>query len=251
MNIKQGLPCHNSNYSAKRGGNPIKYVVIHYTANNGDTAQNNCKYFNSPNRKASAHYFVGRDGVFQSVQDIHTAWHCGGSSYKHKYCRNANSIGIEMCSKIDGNGKYYIENSVIDNAIELTKYLMDKYNIPSSNVVRHYDVTGKACPEPFVRDENLWKNFKSQLEGDAMTAEERTKFNELVNAVSAVTSDVDELKKPKMIYNYIDNNMPAWARPTIQKLVDKGILQGDENGLGLTDDLLRVLVINDRAGLYD
>jgi N-acetylmuramoyl-L-alanine amidase len=251
MNIKQGLPCHNSNYSAKRGGNPIKYVVIHYTANNGDTAQNNCKYFNSPNRKASAHYFVGRDGVFQSVQDIHTAWHCGGSSYKHKYCRNANSIGIEMCSKIDGNGKYYIENSVIDNAIDLTKYLMDKYNIPSNNVIRHYDVTGKACPEPFVRDENIWKNFKLQLEGDTMTNEERTKFNELVNAVSAVTSDVDELKKPKMIYNYIDNNMPEWARPTIQKLVDKGILQGDENGLGLTDDLLRVLVINDRAGLYD
>ena len=250
MNIKQGLPCHNSNYSAKRGGNPIKYVVIHYTANNGDTAQNNCKYFNSPNRKASAHYFVGRDGVFQSVQDIHTAWHCGGSSYKHKYCRNANSIGIEMCSKIDGNGKYYIENSVVDTAVELTKYLMDKYNILSSNVVRHYDVTGKACPEPFVRDENMWKNFKLQLEGDTMTSEERAKFNELVNIVSELQISVDKLANP-MIYNYIDKNMPEYARPTIQKLVDRGILQGDENGLGLTDDLLRVLVINDRAGLYD
>lgn len=250
MNIKQGLPCHNSNYSAKRGGNPIKYVVIHYTANNGDTAQNNCKYFNSPNRKASAHYFVGRDGVFQSVQDIHTAWHCGGSSYKHKYCRNANSIGIEMCSKIDGNGKYYIENSVIDNAIDLTKYLMDKYNISSSNVIRHYDVTGKTCPEPFVRDENLWENFKSQLEDNAMTREEKAKFNELVNVVSALQTTIDKLANP-MIYNYIDKNMPEWARPTIQKLVDKGILQGDENGLGLTYSDLRYLVWNDRAGLYD
>ena len=250
MNIKQGLPCHNSNYSAKRGGNPIKYVVIHYTANNGDTAQNNCKYFNSPNRKASAHYFVGRDGVFQSVQDIHTAWHCGGSSYKHKYCRNANSIGIEMCSKIDGKGKYYIENSVIDNAIDLTKYLMDKYNISSSNVIRHYDVTGKTCPEPFVRDENIWKNFKSQLEDNAMTREEKAKFNELVNVVSALQTTIDKLANP-MIYNYIDKNMPEWARPTIQKLVDKGILQGDENGLGLTYSDLRYLVWNDRAGLYD
>lgn len=250
MNIKQGSPCHNSNYSAKRGGNPIKYVVIHYTANNGDTAQNNCKYFNSPNRKASAHYFVGRDGVFQSVQDIHTAWHCGGSSYKHKYCRNANSIGIEMCSKIDGNGKYYIENSVIDNAIDLTKYLMDKYNIPSSNVIRHYDVTGKACPEPFVRDENLWENFKSQLEDNAMTREEKAKFNKLVNVVSALQTTIDKLANP-MIYNYIDKNMPEWARPTIQKLVDKGILQGNENGLGLTYSDLRYLVWNDRAGLYD
>lgn len=250
MNIKQGLPCHNSNYSAKRGGNSIKYIVIHYTANNGDTAQNNCKYFNSPNRKASAHYFVGRDGVFQSVQDIHTAWHCGGSSYKHKYCRNANSIGIEMCSKIDGNGKYYIENSVIDNAIDLTKHLMNKYNIPSSNVIRHYDVTGKACPEPFVRDENLWKNFKSQLEDKAMTNEEKVKFNKLVDVVSALQTTIDKLANP-MIYNYIDKNMPEWARPTIQKLVDKGILQGDENGLGLTYSDLRYLVWNDRAGLYD
>ena len=53
-----------------------------------------------------------------------------------------------------------------------------------------------------------------------------------------------------MVYNFIDGNMPEWARPTIQKLVDKGCLKGDENGLNLTDELLRILVINDRAGIY-
>ena len=72
--------------------------------------------------------------------------------------------------------------------------------------------------------------------------------------------DMEELKKldarvskleNKMIYNYIDKNMPEWAKPTIQKLVDKGYLQGNENGLNLTDELLRMLVINDRAGIYD
>ena len=57
---------------------------------------------------------------------------------------------------------------------------------------------------------------------------------------------VEKLETP-MIYNYIDKNMPEWARPTIQKLVNKG----NDDGLGLTDDLLRLLVINDRAGLYD
>lgn len=55
-----------------------------------------------------------------------------------------------------------------------------------------------------------------------------------------------------MIYNYIDENMPSDARPTIQKLVDRGALRGNERGeLGLTEDMLRVLVINDRAGAYD
>ena len=83
-----------------------------------------------------------------------------------------------------------------------------------------------------------------------MTETERKKFNEIVNIVSDLKVDVNKIKN-KMIYNYIDKNMPEWARPTIQKLVDKGYLQGNENGLNLTDELLRMLVINDRAGLYD
>lgn len=46
--------------------------------------------------------------------------------------------------------------------------------------------------------------------------------------------------------------MPEWARPTVQKMMDKGFLKGDENGcLSLTDELLRVFVINDRAGVYE
>ncbi|MDR0930608.1 MAG: CHAP domain-containing protein [Clostridiales bacterium] len=53
-----------------------------------------------------------------------------------------------------------------------------------------------------------------------------------------------------MIYNYVDDNMPDWAKPTIVKLMDKGYLSGGEAGLGLTDEMLRLLVINDRAGVY-
>ncbi len=55
-----------------------------------------------------------------------------------------------------------------------------------------------------------------------------------------------------MIYNYIDGNMPDWAKPTIKKLVKRGIIEGNENGERMfTDDLLRTLVIIDRAGLFD
>ena len=45
--------------------------------------------------------------------------------------------------------------------------------------------------------------------------------------------------------------VPEWGKATVQKLMDKSVLQGEGDGLGLTYDLLRVLVINDRAGLYD
>lgn len=78
--------------------------------------------------------------------------------------------------------------------------------------------------------------------------------NKIAEAIAeAITGKKPDINKEEveMIYNYIDDNMPDWARPTIQKLVDIGILKGDENGLNLTEDLMRMLVINDRAGLYD
>jgi len=56
----------------------------------------------------------------------------------------------------------------------------------------------------------------------------------------------------EMIYNYIDENMPEWAKATIQKLVDRGLLKGNENGeLGLNETMLRMFVVHDRAGIYD
>jgi len=51
------------------------------------------------------------------------------------------------------------------NTIELVKYLMNKYNIPVNNIIRHYDVTGKNCPKPMVESSSRWNNFKTKLGG--------------------------------------------------------------------------------------
>lgn len=76
-------------------------------------------------------------------------------------------------------------------------------------------------------------------------------YEKLKKEIAALKSKIDKLSG-KMIYNYVDDNMPAWAKPTVQKMMDKGFLEGDENGrLSLTDELLRVFVTNDRAGVYD
>ena len=46
--------------------------------------------------------------------------------------------------------------------------------------------------------------------------------------------------------------MPGWAQPTIAKLLERRHLQGDSAGnLNLSEDMIRLLVINDRAGLYE
>ena len=44
---------------------------------------------------------------------------------------------------------------------------------------------------------------------------------------------------------------PAWAQETIRKLMNKGYLSGDGKGLDLSHDMVRMLVIQDRAGVFD
>ncbi len=43
---------------------------------------------------------------------------------------------------------------------------------------------------------------------------------------------------------------PAWAQKTVQKLIEKGFLNGDGTGLDLSYDMVRLLVIHDRAGVF-
>ena len=150
---------NRQNYGSIRNLSDIKYIVIHYTANDGDTDENNATYFTNNVVKVSAHYFVDSDSVTNTVPDNYIAYHCGAHLYKHSYCRNANSIGIEICDDVK-NGTIYPTAKTIANVIELTKKLMKQYNIPQERVIRHYDVTGKICPAYWcgtTEKDNKWK----------------------------------------------------------------------------------------------
>ena len=212
---------NRSNYGGKRSNADIKYIVIHYTANDGDTDEGNGNYFANNIVGASAHYFVDDDSITRSVPDDYIAWAVGGSKYKYtkggKFygkCTNANSISIEFCDT-KKNGVYDFTEATMKNAADLVKLLMKKYNVPVERVIRHYDVTGKVCPKPFVDDEKAWETFKERL--------------------------ADNMEKR---YNKI-SELPTWAKPTIQKLVDSGKI-ADGNKLDMSEDMLRVLVILNR-----
>lgn len=159
-----------------------------------------------------------------------------------------------MCCKKTSAGKWYFEDETVKNTIDLTKYLMNKYNIPIERVIRHYDVTGKICPEPYVSDETAWNNFKNMLineENEEMTAQEKANFEALKQEVETLKNTVHDLANP-MIYAWVDDNMPEWARDTVTKLMQNGYLKGDDEGkLNLTYDMLRIMVMLDRARAFD
>lgn len=173
---------NKSNYGSKRSTSSIKYIVIHYTGNNGDKSVNNATYFKNNVVKASAHYFVDDTAVYQSVPDSYVAWSVGGSKYsdcpktgggkKYGLCKNANSISIELCDTVK-DGKIYPSEKTIENAITLTKKLMKKYGIPASRVIRHFDVTGKSCPSYWcgtTAKNNKWKTeFWNKLSASTTT----------------------------------------------------------------------------------
>lgn len=160
------------NYGGRRDLDAIKYIVIHYTANDGDTDESNGAYFHNNVVKASAHYFVDDDSVTVSVNDEFTAWSVGGKKYPDcvktgggKYygkCTNANSISIELCDDVK-NGRVYPSAGTIANAIELVKKLMKKYGIPAANVIRHFDVNGKPCPAYWCGTSAKDKQWKTEF----------------------------------------------------------------------------------------
>ena len=220
------VSCDPSNYRAGRT-QPVRYIVMHYTANNGDTAKNNCDYYHRVGGlQASAHYFVDEHGAMQSVRECDTAWHCGARAYWHPECRNANSIGIEMCSRKRADGSYYILPETVANAAALAREIMQRYGIDTEHVVRHYDVTGKRCPMPWVDDPAQWAAFLAMLTPQNTTT---------------VEEDDDMVRYSKI------EDVPDWAQDTVRTLMDVGALKGDEHGcIDLSLDMIRGMVIGKR-----
>lgn len=167
-------------YNYTKGNNKKnEWLVIHYVGA-VSSAKNNAKYFYNNRVQASANFFTDEFEIWQSVEEYDIAWQVGGAKKYYNDCRNSNSIGIEMCCKKDDFGTWYFEPQTIKNTIELARYLVNKYNIPRDHVVRHYDVTHKVCPEPFVRDEDAWQKFldevfKEDKEVGELTIQEKCK----------------------------------------------------------------------------
>lgn len=215
---------HAGNYNDRvRDKKEITHIVVHFTANDKDTARGNLNYFAGNLVKASAHFFVDEREVCASVPELCIAYHCGGKKYLGTYpefygvCYNSNSIGVEMCSRKfeDGTGFYFLDETV-KNAARLVAELMKKYDIPMRNVIRHYDVTGKNCPQPFVYDEGEWTSFKRLV--------------------------ASFLEDDSMYYEKLEDIPAGELRETVKFCVDKGIVKGTGNGLHLTMDNIRMLV---------
>ncbi|MCD7764651.1 MAG: N-acetylmuramoyl-L-alanine amidase [Lachnospiraceae bacterium] len=183
VKITKKTNTHNTTASA---GRAIEYIVLHYTAGVSSAkgkAANTAEYFAGTTNQASADFIVDDETIVQYNPDLENryCWHSGGSRRStkggslHGVAKNANSIGIEICST-NSTGKVQPANdktwsftdAVVAKALELTRYLMETYSIDADHVIRHYDVSGKLCPgiigwNADSGDESRWRAFQAAL----------------------------------------------------------------------------------------
>ena len=136
----------------------VNGIVIHYTANPGSSAKANRNYFeglkDSGQTYASSHFIVGLKGeIIQCIPSREIAYASNE--------RNEDTLSIETCHP-DESGRH--NQATYDSLVELTAWLCHKFDLQSTDVIRHYDVTGKICPKAFVEDEQACEQFRRDVQ---------------------------------------------------------------------------------------
>ncbi len=142
---------------ASRTGEPLEElnaIAVHYVANPGTTAKNNRDYFEGPDSDTSSHFIVGLEGeVIQCIP------------LNEKSCatneRNRDTISIEVCHP-DATGEF--SPVTRQSLVRLLAYLCQRYGLDAdTQMIRHYDVTGKLCPLYYVQNEEAWFALKADV----------------------------------------------------------------------------------------
>lgn len=136
----------------------VRGIVIHYTANPGTGAMANRNYFeglkDSHATKASSHFVIGLDGeIVQCIPSSEIAYASNE--------RNEDTISIECCIE-DDTGRF--NQDTYASAVHLTAWLVEHFGLETEDVIRHYDVTGKACPKYFVEFPSAWEQFLADVQ---------------------------------------------------------------------------------------
>ena len=246
MDIVEKTSAHNTTAKA---GRSIDYLVVHYTAgttSKAGTAANVAAYFASTDNQASADFIVDDGTVVQYNPDLTNryCWHCGGGRQSTKggglygACKNANSIGVELCST-NSSGKVTAANdsrwsfsqAVLERGRQLLRELMERYGIDAEHVIRHYDVTGKLCPgivgwNADSGDESLWTAFHGGLAGEVQATAEKESTEE---------DEEMDLSTFKQMWSQLraelqDNDASAYSQQARQWAVEQGLISGISDG---------------------
>jgi N-acetylmuramoyl-L-alanine amidase len=221
MQIKQNFvtlnPCYRTNRKIKPKG-----IMLHSTACPGVMADKWFSRWNNATTEKCVHAFLDDKIVSQLLPWNHRGWHCAGVG-------NNTHIGFEMCEPKDYKDAVYFK-AAWANAVELCVMLCKQYGLTEKNILSHAEGYKKGIASNHGDPDHWWK-----YQGKTMDDFRKAVYDAL------------NPKEEEMVIYTTMNDVPAWGKATVKKLMDKKLL----TEVNLEHNMLRVLVINDRAGLYD
>ena len=188
------------------------------------------------------HFVIRKNGTIERGRP---EWATGS----HAYGENWHTIGIHLSGAMD---KVQPTEEQIESCAHLVAYLCEKYNITidREHIVGHREVNDDtSCP-----GENLFAKMDLIVSKAAWYAkqdgEEDEESEDADEKEAEWNEDMKKIQREITRYNTVEE-IPEYAQPTIQKLVDKRLLSGDGESLDLSADMIRVFVVLDRNGTFD
>lgn len=170
------------------------------------------------------------------------------TAYSNEMLSALTSLGFINRGVKDGSNLYVVRNTTAPAC------LLEVCFVDSAEDSDLYMKTGADKVAEVLCDAICGNNIIDNNDKGEITMNQYEELKQITDSIMSeiaiINTKINKIENP-MIYNYIDDNMPMWARDTVKKLVDKGVLKGDDNGLNLTEEMMRLLVICDRAGAFD
>lgn len=219
-----------------------KGAVLHSIGTPQPSAKAIAEYFDSAKVEASVHAVLQADGVcYQLAPWNYRMWHVGGGA-------NNTHLGVEMtepdCIRYDAQNGYKL--AILDReralahvkatyqaAVELFAALCKEFRwdpLEDGVILSHAECYQRGIGSNHGDPEHLWYALNTGYSMDTFRAAVKQKMEE----------------EEEMRYQTIDD-VPAWAKKETQELIDLGALRGNENGIDVTEDMLRTMIINLRA----
>ena len=162
--IRPALLTPNKNSRPQTKLKKVNGIVVHYTANPGTDAMANRNYFESrkdkPDQtkyKVSSHFIIGLDGTIIQCIPLDEISYASND-------RNKDTVSIECCHQ-DADGRF--TDDTYNSLVRLVAALCRTYGLnPETDVIRHYDVTGKLCPIYYVNNPDEWYAFKLSVKNE-------------------------------------------------------------------------------------
>lgn len=187
------------------------------------------------------HAFVQRDGtVYQTLPWTVQAWHCGGSA-------NSTHIGIEMTEPASivytGHGAEWRDlnptatethiRGTYAAAVELFAQLCAQFYLdPLADgvIISHSEGRMRGVASAHADPEHLWKPFGLTMYGFRQ---------DVYKAMHSTEKEEEDMTRYRTI-----EEVPTWARGTVEAMIDEGLISGTGGGdLDLSADMLRMLYI--------